>query len=61
MTKNAVDNINNTSNTTSDIQEYLERISERERKVIEIAKEVLESSFNIQKSIGFEEWKKISK
>jgi len=61
MTKNAVDNINNTSNTTSDIQEYLERISERERKVIEIAKEVLESSFNIQKSIGFEEWKKNSK
>ena len=58
MTENGV--INNDSNigNSRDIQEYLEKLSKTEKEVIEIAIEVLGSSFNIKKSIGFEEWKK---
>ena len=61
MTENSVKNNNSNVENYTDIQEYLEQLSENERKIIETAKEVLGSSFNINKSIGFEEWKKNSK
>ena len=37
---------------------YISQMSVQERKAYEIAKEHLETSFNIDKSIGFIEWKK---
>lgn len=37
---------------------YISQMSIQERKAYEIAKEHLETSFNIEKSIGFIEWKK---
>ena len=37
---------------------YISQMSIQERKAYEIAKEHLETSFNIEKSIGFLEWKK---
>jgi|APSaa5957512535_1039671.scaffolds.fasta_scaffold1062607_1 hypothetical protein len=40
------------------IQEYLDQLSEKEKITLEIAKEHLETSFNIEKCIGFTEWKK---
>ena len=39
---------------------YISQMSVQERKAYEIAKEHLETSFNIEKSIGFIEWKKKS-
>ena len=39
------------------IQEYLKSLNEQERKTLEIAKEHLGSSFNINKSIGYIKWK----
>ena len=42
---------------SKDIKEYLEQLSEKEKKILNRAKEILESSFNINKSIGFQEWK----
>ena len=38
------------------INEYIAQLSEQEQIVLEIAKEHLESSFDIKKSIGFMEW-----
>jgi len=40
------------------ITRYLEQLSEGERQTYEIAKQHLESSFSIEKSIGFINWKK---
>ena len=40
---------------------YISQMSVQERKAYEIAKEHLETSFNIDKSIGFIEWKKKKK
>ena len=37
---------------------YLQTLSEKERKAYEIAKEHLEMSFQLEKSIGFIKWKK---
>jgi hypothetical protein len=37
---------------------YISQMSVQERKAYEIAKEHLETSFNIDKSIGFIDWKK---
>ena len=39
------------------INEYIAQLSQQEQIVLEIAKEHLESSFDIKKSIGFIEWK----
>jgi hypothetical protein len=38
------------------IKEYISEFTEQERIVYNIAKEHLESSFDIEKSIGFLEW-----
>ncbi len=61
MTDNGVINQDENIANSRDIEEYLEKLSKREKEIIEIAIEVLGSSFDIKKSIGFEEWKKISK
>ena len=47
--------------TNSTIKEYLEQLSESEKKVLKIAENILESSFNIEKSIGFLNWLKKNK
>ena len=40
------------------IKEYIGSFNEKEKLAYEIAKKQLESSFNIEKSIGFIKWKK---
>ena len=37
---------------------YIEQLSPMEKKVLEIAMSHLESSFSLEKSIGYQEWKK---
>lgn len=46
------------SEQDAEITRYLEQLSEGERQTYEIAKQHLESSFSIEKSIGFINWKK---
>jgi hypothetical protein len=41
-----------------DIQQYIGQLSPQEKIVLQIAQEHLASSFNIEKSIGYLEWKK---
>ena len=48
----------NTTEKNTDIEKYLKHISDNERQTYEIAKSHLESSFSIEKSIGFLTWKK---
>lgn len=40
------------------INAYISQLNEQEKLVLEIAKEHLQSSFDITKSIGFQEWVK---
>jgi hypothetical protein len=40
---------------------YLEQLSEIEKKTIDVAKTILGSSFNINRSLGFIDWKKMYK
>lgn len=40
------------------IQKYIAQMTEREKKAYNIAKDLLQSSFNIQKSIGYQNWLK---
>jgi len=51
---NSIKTMNTEANS---IQEYLKSLNEQERKTLEIAKEHLGSSFNINKSIGYIKWK----
>ena len=39
------------------INEYIQQLTEQEQLILEIAKNHLESSFDIRKSMGFMEWK----
>ena len=39
------------------ISEYINQLDEFEKIALEVAKEQLESSFSIEKSIGFLKWK----
>ncbi len=39
------------------IQEYISEMNEQEKIVLAIAKEHLESSYDVEKSIGFIRWK----
>ena len=41
-----------------EISKYLEQLDNVEKKILETAKTQLRSSFDINKSIGFLEWKK---
>lgn len=45
------------NNSESDINDYIRQLSPQEKKVLEIAREHLETSFNIEKSIGYMRWK----
>lgn len=45
----------------SEIQNYLNTLSEKEEIALKIAQEQLGSSFNIEKSIGFIKWKESNK
>ena len=38
------------------IQTYISQLSDIEKKVLSIAKDHLETSFRIEKSLGFKEW-----
>ena len=40
----------------SEITAYIAQLTPQEQKVLKIAQEHLESSFNLVKSIGFKEW-----
>jgi hypothetical protein len=40
------------------IQSYIDQLSSTEKKALEIAKRELETSFDIEKSIGFNDWLK---
>ena len=40
------------------IKSYIEQLNEQEKIVLKIAKEHLQSSFDIVKSIGYQEWLK---
>jgi len=48
-------------NNKEEISKYIEELSEIERKMINIAEEILGSSFNISRSLGFIEWKNKNK
>jgi hypothetical protein len=40
---------------------YIQSLTEKERKTLQIAQQQLGSSFNLKKSIGFKKWKEIQK
>ena len=40
------------------IQKYIAQMTEREKKAYNIAKDLLQTSFNIKKSIGYQNWLK---
>ena len=44
--------------STEEQNEYIAQLSPMEKKVLEIARSHLETSFSLEKSIGFQEWKK---
>ena len=44
------------SPTEEDVKAYIAQLTEQERIIFEIAKEHLETSFDIVRSIGFVEW-----
>lgn len=39
-------------------QKYIEQMDDKERQAYEIAKNHLQSSFDIRKSLGFQKWSK---
>jgi len=50
-----MDNIQDIEKT---IQKYMESLTEKERVALEIAKDHLESSFDMERSVGYIEFKK---
>ena len=52
-------NVSNSIDVTVDpIQEFLDSLTEKQRKVFEIAKEHMESSYDIKRSNGYLTWLK---
>jgi len=43
--------------SVKDIEEYLNSLNDKEKQALEIAKSHLESSFSLEKSIGYINWK----
>ena len=41
---------------SSQVAKYIEQLSDVEKRILKIAQDHLETSFNIKKSIGFKEW-----
>ena len=52
---------NTSENLEKLISEYINQLDELEKIALEVAKEQLESSFSIEKSIGFLKWKENKK
>jgi len=52
-----VEVIKTNSNDTEETRKYINQMSSLERKIYEIAREELKTSFNIEKSIGYLKWK----
>jgi len=48
---------NTSENLEKLFSEYINQLDELEKIALEVAKEQLESSFSIEKSIGFLKWK----
>ena len=48
---------NTSENLEKLISEYINQLDELEKIALEVAKEQLESSFSIEKSIGYLKWK----
>jgi len=46
--------------TDTKLVAYLKTLSSDELKVIQVAKKCLESSFDISKSVGYQEWLKLN-
>ena len=42
--------------TPQQLEDYVQQLTEVEKKVLQIAKEHLESSFSLEHSIGFQKW-----
>jgi len=55
--KQNVEVIKTNSNDTEETRKYINQMSSLERKIYEIAREELKTSFNIEKSIGYLKWK----
>ena len=49
-----VDNSN--QNMSTQVAKYIAQLSDVEERILKIAQDHLETSFNIKKSIGFKEW-----
>jgi len=66
MNESKVKEIKQTKNVTQltnqkhrkQIETYISELSEQQQLVMKIAQEHLETSFDITKSIGFQEWQK---
>ena len=58
--KQNVEVIKTNSNDTEETRKYINQMSSLERKIYEIAREELKTSFNIEKSIGYLKWKQQS-
>ena len=43
-----------------EVESYLESLNEKEKIAYNIAKDFLKTSFNIHKSLGFIQWKKLN-
>lgn len=60
MEANKCENVETDKKDVSDeINEYINQMDELERKSYFIAKDHLESSFSLEKSIGFIKWKAV--
>jgi len=46
------------SQVSGDVELYIKQMTPQEKLVLDIAREHLESSFDIEKSIGYKEWLK---
>ena len=53
-----METIKNTKTENELLEIYITSLNDIEKKAFDIAKEQLQSSFSIEKSIGFIEWKK---
>ena len=56
-TKNNEQNHEIKKHIDEDVKKYVEQMSSHEKKSYYIAQEHLESSFTIEKSVGFQKWK----
>ena len=53
---NKTNNMNNKEKEEILLNKYIEQLNEIEKKVLSIAIDHLETSFNLKKSIGFQKW-----